>query len=195
MTAVDELAKALCKAQKEIKESKIDAEAKAGTFSYEYSTLTSVWHACKEALHSNGLSIVQMLGVDETGYYLETRLLHISGQYLSGKCPLILQKQDMQGLGSATSYARRYSIAAICGVVQEDDDAQGAGLAEPHKNFPKNDTPISEAQAKRLFAISVGAGWSTDSLKTLVSDFGYESSRAILKKDYEKICAAIERGP
>src|SRR5208282_4851147 len=35
-------------------------------------------------------------------------------------------KQDMQGMGSAITYARRYCLASICGCCPDDDDGQAA---------------------------------------------------------------------
>ena len=55
-----------------------------------------------------------------------TTLGHKSGQFISGECPVINTKGDAQGMGSAITYARRYSLAAICGVTQVDDDGNAA---------------------------------------------------------------------
>lgn len=52
---------------------------------------------------------------------------------------------------------------------------------------------ISEAQAKRLYAIATGAG--IKNLKEwLMFNFSYESSRDILKSDYQEICELAEKG-
>lgn len=123
---IDLLAAALCKAQAEIKGAEKD-----GTnphYKSDYSTLEAVIKACRDALAKQGLSVSQILDHNERGAALITRLIHTSGQWIQGSCPLILgQRQDMQALGSAITYARRYSLAAIVGVVaEEDDDAEGA---------------------------------------------------------------------
>lgn len=122
---IDLLATALCEAQKVIKSAHKDSENPF--FKSKYADLTSTWEACKEALTTNGLSVVQTM----QGNTLETVLLHKSGQWISGNCPLINLKGDMQGLGSSISYARRYSLAAIVGVTADDDDAQDAGQSKP----------------------------------------------------------------
>jgi hypothetical protein len=56
-----------------------------------------------------------------------TRLMHSSGQWIEdGGVPLILSKDDMQGLGSALTYSRRYGLMSMVGVAPEDDDGNAA---------------------------------------------------------------------
>jgi hypothetical protein len=92
----------------------------------KYADLQSVMDACMNALNSHGIAVIQPSGFDETGHYVETVFLHISGERLSCRVPMLLGKQDMQGLGSAMTYARRYGLMAMAGVAPEDDDGEGA---------------------------------------------------------------------
>lgn len=121
---INELSAALAKAQGEMEGAKKDSTNPH--FKSKYADIASVWEACRAALSKHGLSVIQTLDDDDKGPYLLTTLCHASGQWLSSKCGLILVKNDMQGLGSAITYARRYSLAAICGVAQEDDDGEAA---------------------------------------------------------------------
>ncbi len=114
------LAEALAKAQKLIKGADLDAVNPH--FKSKYATLTSVKRASAEALAANGLVVVQALETDGVSNFLETRLLHVSGEWISGRMMLVVEKNTMQGMGSAITYAKRYSLAAITGVVDEDDD-------------------------------------------------------------------------
>jgi hypothetical protein len=71
--------------------------------------------------------------------HVETIMLHVSGQYISETLSLPVAKHDAQGIGSACTYARRYAWAAICGLAQEDDDANAAssvGAKQPQKAKP-----------------------------------------------------------
>jgi hypothetical protein len=52
--------------------------------------------------------------------------MHKSGQWMSGIISAPVSKQDAQGVGSATTYCRRYALAAAAGLAQEDDDANAA---------------------------------------------------------------------
>lgn len=129
---INELALALNKAQKEIESAKKTSDNPF--FHSKYADLASVYEACKEALNKNGLSVIQTLGYDEKHSYLMTTLVHSSGQWIAGKMVLLNNKGDMQGLGSAVTYARRYSLAAMVGVAQEDDDANEASQPKPNIN-------------------------------------------------------------
>lgn len=105
----------------------------------KYADLASVMDACMEALHNHGISVIQPAGSDEAGHYVETVLLHTSGEKLSCKVPLLFAKNDMQGYGSAMTYARRYGLMAMAGVAPEDDDGEGAKGSGPNVGRASND--------------------------------------------------------
>ena len=134
--AINELAAALSKAQSEIKDSAIDK--KNPHFRAGYSSLAAVWDACREPLTKNGISVVQSVEGAAEAMYVKTYLLHSSGQYMTSECPLITDKKTMQGIGSAITYAKRYSLAAMVGVASsedpEEDDGEGA---EPPRSSAK----------------------------------------------------------
>jgi hypothetical protein len=75
-----------------------------------------------------GLAVSQLFNGDE----LLTILMHTSGQYISGSAKMPIAKQnDPQAFGSSSSYMRRYSLAAVTGIYQTDDDAEG-GMGRNH---------------------------------------------------------------
>lgn len=101
----------------------------------KYADLASVMGACMDALHNHGICVIQPSGQDEHGHYVETVLLHTSGEKLACRVPMIFGKNDMQGYGSAMTYARRYGLMAMAGVAPEDDDGEGAkGNGPPSNN-------------------------------------------------------------
>ena len=100
-------------------------------FKNRYADLASCWDACRKALTSNGIAVVQMPEKDVIGYYVETLLSHSSGEWIASKCYIHLTKDDCQGLGSAITYARRYGLSAMVGISAEDDDAEGATRSAP----------------------------------------------------------------
>jgi hypothetical protein len=63
---------------------------------------------------------------DKFGPTLITTLLHESGQWIEGEQPIMAKSDTPQDLGSGITYARRYGLAAIVGVVQVDDDGESA---------------------------------------------------------------------
>jgi hypothetical protein len=92
----------------------------------KYADLTAIQNAVFPAFHGQGFAIMQLNGYDEFGPYVETRFVHISGDTYSGKVYLEYKKGDMQSLGGAITYARRYGLASLSGVPIEDDDGNAA---------------------------------------------------------------------
>lgn len=127
---ITELAAALAKAQAAIQPAIKDKTNPA--FKSRYADLASVWDACREALTSNGLSIVQLpIDGEPNRVTLTTLLLHASGQFISTTFSTPLMKQDPQGIGSALSYLRRYALSSMVGVVADDDDDGNAASRQP----------------------------------------------------------------
>lgn len=127
-TELHELAPALAIAQGQIRAA--IKESVNPHYRSRYADLSAVWDACRAALSANGLSVVQMpTDADEGRVGLTTMLLHASGQYISGTVSTRLQKDDAQGVGSALTYLRRYALAAMVGVVADEDDDGNAAIA------------------------------------------------------------------
>jgi hypothetical protein len=110
-------------------QSKLDFAAKDSInphFKSKYADLSSVWAACKQLLTDNNLAVVQQLDIMESKNVLITTLIHSSGQWFKSIAPLNPVKNDPQGYGAAITYMRRYSLCAILGVIQDDDDGERA---------------------------------------------------------------------
>jgi hypothetical protein len=124
-TETPELIAALCKAQAKFKPALKDADNPF--FKSKYADLNAVWDACKEGLHENGLFVSQQLNTLQDKTWLRTRVYHSSGGYIESNVLVVVTKlNDPQSFGSATTYFRRYALAAILGIVTDDDDAEGA---------------------------------------------------------------------
>lgn len=138
--SVKEISAALAKAQNKISAALKDTSNPF--YKSTYADLSSVWAACRIPLSENGLAVEQSIAFDSGGWVLVTILAHTSGEWFKSYCPLMLppNKQDMQALGSSITYARRYSLAAIVGVVQEDDDGNAASVQKQNYNPPKKQT-------------------------------------------------------
>ena len=150
--SLGKLAEALSKAQAEIKGAIKDSENPH--FRSSYADLESVWEACRGVITKYGLSVVQTNGRDQHGMYLRTTLLHTSGENISGDTPILLgTRQDMQALGSAITYARRYGLAAIVGIAPKDDDDGEAAVGRGNniKAEAKAEPKIVQAEKKSGF--------------------------------------------
>lgn len=144
--AVDQIAAALVGFQYELSGAKKDSANPY--FKSKYADLESCLAALKEPLHKHGLAVVQTSRMSYSGPVLVTTLLHKSGQFLRGELPLSAAKpNDPQAQGSAITYARRYALAAITGLVQVDDDAEaavGRGKTEPVKKSEVTSSSVKE---------------------------------------------------
>ena len=129
---IGELAAALSKVQ-----GSIEAATK-GTentfFKSKYADLRAVWEVCRKPLAGNGLSVTQapITHIDNGTVFVgvETQIMHTSGQWQRSTLLLKPAKIDPQGMGSAITYARRYALAAVIGIYQEDDDGNAASQPE-----------------------------------------------------------------
>lgn len=92
-------------------------------FKNRYADLADVLSAVRPVLTRNGLAVVQGTESSSLGAVtVTTMLVHTSGQWVRSSLTLPVGKPDAQGFGSAITYARRYSIAALVGVAPDDDD-------------------------------------------------------------------------
>lgn len=109
-------------------------DGKNDFLSNEYATLEAVQNIVLPVFRMHGFAVLQSGGADEHGKYMSTILVHASGHKFESKIYLIHSKQDMQSLGSAITYARRYGLLAMSGVQAVDDDANEAvGKEELYK--------------------------------------------------------------
>ena len=128
--SIKQLSAALLKAQRSIKFASKDA--KNPHFKSTYADLPAVIDAIKPALNDAGLVFLQTFSPSEAGFIaVTTRLIHETGEWIEDTATVPLPKSDPQGYGSAATYARRYSLAAITGLYQDDDDGNAASNAKP----------------------------------------------------------------
>lgn len=125
MDNIKNLAKALVKATAQIEGATKDSTNPH--FRNKYADLASVTDAIKKPLNDHGLTYSQIIHRLEGGVGVETLIIHESGETMSNGIAFVpAPKNDPHGYGSALTYARRYSLSACFGVIQEDDDANGA---------------------------------------------------------------------
>lgn len=134
---IDKLAGALAKAQGKITGALKDSSNPF--FKSKYADLAACWDACRAQLSDNGLSVIQLTDVDDTGVLVVTTLAHESGQWIRGKLRMMPKDATPQGIGSAITYARRYALAAIVGLAQVDDDGNAASGRAGTTVDPKGD--------------------------------------------------------
>ena len=122
------IAPALVKAQSEM--SNAVKDAKNPFFKSSYADLHSVREACIPALNKNGITVLQPTVYENGKPFVQTLLLHESGEYISSLT-------EIKSHGSGVTYARRYGLQSMCNIGSEDDDGNAASApvkkAEPTK--------------------------------------------------------------
>jgi len=114
-------------------------------FKSKYADLAEVLNTVRPVLAANGLSVIQSPSFDGAICHVTTTIAHSGGGYIYGTMSCVPAKMDGQGVGASTTYLRRYSLAAVCGVAQEDDDGQSAA-----HNRPAVYPLISSGEAARI---------------------------------------------
>jgi len=150
---IKELAKALINVQRSLQPALKDRE---NTFAKSrYATFNSVMDSCREALLTNGIWMSQYPVPAEPGHLgLVTKLTHAeSGQWQSSLLVMPLPKSDPQGYGSGLTYARRYTLSAMLGMVTEDDDDAHLathGQHSPRQRLARQPKPVSPSSAPAM---------------------------------------------
>lgn len=194
---MDQIATALAQCQAELTNPPKTKTANAGKYTYRYADLAEIIDHVRPVMAKHGLAIVQMVAVIEERNFLTSRLLHTSGQYLESVYPLPRQAGS-QEMGSAITYARRYSLCALLGIAaEEDDDGQKAG------NIPSPDAADRDELIERMGAASVGNKYVMDYARKIeihkgddntVEALTIEAVRALLR-DWDTSVAEMKPKP
>jgi hypothetical protein len=136
---MQKIASALVKAQTEM------SNAKKGStnpfFNSKYADLNSIREAVIPVLNANGIVVLQPTVTIEGKNYVNTKLMHESGEFLECFTEIIFSKlNDAQAQGSGISYARRYGLQSFVCIGADDDDGNKA-VAEPQPTQPQNNLP------------------------------------------------------
>jgi hypothetical protein len=100
-------------------------------FKSKYATLGAITEATRPHLAKHGLGFTQWMSNRDGAQLIVTRIMHTSGQWMEDDGYILNPtKNDPQGMGSAVTYARRYTLGASLGIITEDDD-DGNKASEP----------------------------------------------------------------
>lgn len=129
-------------------------------FKSKYADLPSCWEAVA-CFRDEGVAITQSPMEGPDGFILlDTQLSHISGQWMRSRLKIRVAKDDPQGYGSAITYARRYALGCMTGLVtEEDDDGNAASNPQPQaqrvmQNKAKAQAAINEVRGEGVAAES-----------------------------------------
>jgi hypothetical protein len=126
------LIESLVKAQSEMTHAAFDQTNPH--FKSKFASLKSVIDAIKPALNANGIFFMQVSHPLDNGVGIETIFCKADEKLSTGVVMVPVDKANAQGLGSALTYAKRYSLAMACGIAADvDDDGNGAAAAPPQR--------------------------------------------------------------
>lgn len=124
------LAEALAAAQAELKDPAKVKTAKAGSYTYKYTDIAGVLAEVRPVLSRHGIAVVQGAS-SEDGRVLKVTTSLLWGDQREFSSLAWPMPTDIQKLGSAITYLRRYALCAMVGVAADDDDGESA--REPRK--------------------------------------------------------------
>lgn len=208
-----EINKALAIVQGQLKPAKKDA--KNPYFDSMYADIASVMNECRELLSKNGIAVIQSGNGDGTGYvYVTTRLAHVSGQFYQDTLGMRPKDMSPQSVGSCITYGRRYLLAAMVGVVTDDDDGNEAQLQSKNKQKPdlkQDKQPIqkekivekkepikflSDEKITNLREIAGANGYTKQAATELLqARYGLTSSKELTKDQYDDLCKYMQAYP
>jgi hypothetical protein len=142
-------------------------------FRSKYADLGACIDAVIDALHANGIALIQHTEESDKGVIISTTFLHRSGEiYDAGSLFVPAAQQTPQAYGSALTYARRYSLMTACGIAPEDDDGNAASRVQPPRVFNQHDEEVdvwatNTMDFKASAAISADAPYCNHGLMTL----------------------------
>lgn len=186
---INELAAALTKFQKAApkitKDKKGKVQTKSGSsYEYDYADLATIWDKIRGGLADNCLSVIQSPTTLSTDPALTTLLAHESGQWVEDTMPLKIVQETPQGQGSAITYARRYALCAMLGIVADsDNDAQDHRTLNPVQKKRLYDT------AKRVMP---ELGEDPLSMVRFLSEVTGKHPSRLLEEEFEDAIQSIE---
>ena len=142
-------------------------------FKAKYADLADLTAAVREPLTKHGLAFFHKMIVVAERDVMRTVLAHgESDTTIECDVPLIVDRQSMQGMKSATTYAKRIGLESVTGIAPEDDDGNAAAKAPPPRAIkapPPSDDDADETVRRYMAGIraDIGRCMSADAVRAL----------------------------
>lgn len=164
-------------------------DSKNPAFKSNYASLEAVRDTAVPELQKVGVVFMQSAGAIVEGVMaMTTRLIHPeSGEWIEGTMDIALGKRDPQGVGSASTYAARYSLMAMLGLPSIDDDGEGALDRNNTRPAPAE---LPKAKTRDLYAEmrdELDACQTMADLSTLWNSPAFKTELATLKQDWRDL--------
>jgi hypothetical protein len=159
---------------------KVSKSANNPFFHSKYADLNTYLSVVEPLFEKHGLVMLQ----PSTENQVETVIFHAeTGEWVSSSLNLVLVKNDMQSMGAAVTYARRFTLGSLLGMQTEDDDGNLASgkevtslgsstvVANSTINVSANTPSVGSTNAVSVKASntgSTGSGFAPKASKPLV---------------------------
>ena len=165
-------------------------------FKSRYTSLDAIIGGTRKLLAKYGLAVLQFPVTSEDGIYCGSvsRLTHVSGEYMETTAIMFKPtKADPQGMGSAITYAKRYQMAALLGVCDEDDDANASSHTGGNNNQP---TMITAEQRATVNSLITAKKLTKDQCIAICKQHtGKDTTANLTDKEADKLIAALKNTP
>lgn len=141
----------------------------------KYLSLDGLTDAVRPLLTKHGLVWITMPDSIDGAPALSYRLMHKTGEAISGTMPLVLSKQDAQGQGSAITYARRYALMAVLNLVADEDDDGNEASQRHNGNGRAEPDLLSEGSVAEVVAAITRAKMGTEWVRGQLAAIGVEN--------------------
>ena len=146
MTEHKNIYSALCAAQAEF--GKVQKGSTNPAFKSRYADLADVAGVVIPTLSAHGVAVLHYMVGEGDAMAMRTEFVHATSESrVACDVPLIVDRNNMQGMKSATTYAKRIGLESLSGVAPEDDDGNAAAAAAPRQQAPAK---MTEAQYEKI---------------------------------------------
>lgn len=202
---IGKLSEALAKAQAVLTNPAKDAENPH--FRSRYASLDTGLNIVRKALSAQNIAFTQGTRMDGELLILETLLSHSSGEWMQSEYPVARFPVKQQELGSAMTYAKRYSLFGLVGIAGEDDDD---GNAANVRDIPARKQPepapkaaaLSAEKSQEVYAMMAKAlmmaetveqidKWVSDNLKSI--ETLNDAHKALLRKAIKDLRGEMQK--
>lgn len=137
-----------------------------GKYTFAYTDLKGIFDAIRKMLAEHEIGVMQDSGTSlledgKTMVFVQTSLLHSSGEYIESSIMQLTMSHDIKEFGGQISYMKRYQLSALMGISTEaDNDAKGLSGNEKDGNGKSNagkpvDAPVKKATEKQRNMINL----------------------------------------
>lgn len=176
-------------------------EWQPAAYKFKYATFDAILEMARPILSKHELALIQTTSSANGTVIVTTRLAHSSGEWIEDSIGAASEGRELQAIGSALSYLKRYALTAMLGVAaDEDDDANSAdGNLADVKDRGRGSSQGKGRDSPRLAPAEVVGEdwriWMEDLKKQIISEPDYTSGKAIWSANTKALKALKDSFP